>query len=705
MTPVKSGGLIGLVFGVLFLCLLTLIFITRRQLQQDRTDLSNRFSEERLRLLLDAAELVESDIQDIASDLMLAAKLTEAVSAADSPKNVLEAVLSLGKAYQCAALFDAEGRQTLFLTDPRRGGPPEEVVSPVASSLAGEVMREADTSIHISELLTLGDQWLRVFAVRLSARPENPSPGVLALVVDMQAYLAPFTQLSAEAQTHLLVLGPRGDSAPISSAVFRKITTGDRRRWTTIPSVLGEVLRRMEAAQTGDFQIDKHESERIGLGSANVTAVFTPIRLDMDQYWSAATFTSMAVLEDQEQSLLFRLATVSIPIALFLMLLSVYVFVSSRNRAILKERVRYLDEVAHLNEKARKILDSIPVGAVVLAADGRATDMNRELVIRRNRSPLNAPSDFSRIETIFGPATDVSTDGVYRLIQKAKITRTPSSLVSHKVSLFGNEGYFTIHAVPIDPPTRESDLLLVIEDLSEVKRLEARMLSTEKLAAVGVLSAGIAHEIGTPLGVVRGRAEFMLTKTAPGDASVKGLQIIVEQIDRVVRIINHLLDFARPKPVMVAPSDPALVIRKCTDFLRIEAGRRKLTLRVASADSLPRIIADPDLLEQVFINLIMNAFDACAEGGVVTVAARQTTTSILEMEISDTGCGIAPEDLQRVFDPFFSTKKRGKSTGLGLSTVSQIVRSHHAEIQLSSVQGEGTTVTVHWPVAVSQGDV
>lgn len=235
-------------------------------------------------------------------------------------------------------------------------------------------------------------------------------------------------------------------------------------------------------------------------------------------------------------------------------------------------------------------------------------------------------------------------------------------------------------------------------------RMESQLLRAEKLSTVGILAAGIAHEIGTPLGIVRARAEMLAGKLGEDNPLTPGAKVIVEQIDRISRTIRQLLDFSRTKPAAVQPVSVAVVARAVGELLRYEAQRRKAHLSVEVPDDLPFVAADADQLQQVLVNLVMNALDACSPGDRVVVRGREPESSrpgtpYVVVEVEDTGCGIPEEHRHQVFDPFFTTKKRGQGTGLGLTLAAQMVRNHGGEIDLASAPGRGTRVTLLWPVA------
>jgi signal transduction histidine kinase len=234
----------------------------------------------------------------------------------------------------------------------------------------------------------------------------------------------------------------------------------------------------------------------------------------------------------------------------------------------------------------------------------------------------------------------------------------------------------------------------------EVRHLQSQLVRAEKLATTGVLAAGLAHEVGTPLGIIRARAELLL-ETANGSSLKQGLGAIIRQIDHIATTIRKVLDFSRAQPVHPRPVDVGQAFSSVVELLDVRLGKLGIEAHVdLPAAGLPALAADPDQLQQVLVNLILNAADASEPRKAVRLVARHTPkTGFVELQVEDEGRGIAPEDMNAVFDPFFSTKKRGEGTGLGLPIAASIVRNHGGEIALASEPGRGTTVTIQWPVA------
>jgi signal transduction histidine kinase len=236
--------------------------------------------------------------------------------------------------------------------------------------------------------------------------------------------------------------------------------------------------------------------------------------------------------------------------------------------------------------------------------------------------------------------------------------------------------------------------------------LERQLQRTERLATIGTLAAGLAHEIGTPMGVIRGRAEFLLHGQPEPAMTREGLQIIISQIDRISRIVRMLLDYARERESLRVDCDVRSVIEYALGLMETEAKRRGITIRTDLGDHPVFMECDADQLQQVFINLSMNALDAMTpEGGSLEVRARLERGSgiapLAKITFEDTGPGVPPENRARVFDPFFSTKDVGKGTGMGLAVSQSIIRDHDGEIALETGPA-GTRFTISMPIASSR---
>jgi len=242
--------------------------------------------------------------------------------------------------------------------------------------------------------------------------------------------------------------------------------------------------------------------------------------------------------------------------------------------------------------------------------------------------------------------------------------------------------------------------------------LERQVRHADKLAAIGQLASKLAHEIGTPLNVISGRARVLRREFPDGDARAENLEIIRSQVDRISRDISRFLTAARPPVMRREKIDPAPIVREMAAFVEPELRKKEVRLVVSIAPDLPAVEADPDGFSQVLLNLLMNATAAVPAGGWIRVTAAAARgpqgdghgdtiggtpgAEGIELCITDSGPGIVPEILPRVFDAFFSTKQ-GEGTGLGLSICRDIIRDHRGRIAVESPPGEGATVRIWLP--------
>jgi len=235
--------------------------------------------------------------------------------------------------------------------------------------------------------------------------------------------------------------------------------------------------------------------------------------------------------------------------------------------------------------------------------------------------------------------------------------------------------------------------------------LERELQRADRLATIGTLAAGLAHEIGTPLGVIRVRAEELQQDDTISADSRGKLGVVVRQIDRIARIVRMLLDYARKKESAKTICDLRTIADRALALLAPEAARRNVRTIAELGESSLLVQCDADQLEQVFVNLITNALDSMQRtGGTLRVAAQTQSSpegwrALLAFE--DTGEGVAPEYEDRVFAPFFTTKEPGKGTGMGLAVSQSIVREHHGEINFTSGPS-GTRFVIAIPLITNQ---
>lgn len=236
----------------------------------------------------------------------------------------------------------------------------------------------------------------------------------------------------------------------------------------------------------------------------------------------------------------------------------------------------------------------------------------------------------------------------------------------------------------------------IVSDITERKRLQAQLRRTERVAELGTVASGMAHEIGTPMNVILGRAEYLMERTKEEPVR-KGLQTIVRQVERITRVMNQLLAFARRRPVEHRALDLRQTIEDNLEIFQERLAHNGITVEISFADACPSVHADADQMSQVLINLVMNAIHAMPDGGVLRLVLTADRDRV-ELTVADTGHGIPREVIAKIFDPFFTTKEFGMGTGLGLTVVKGIIEEHSGTIHVESEPWKGTTFTISLPI-------
>ncbi len=265
-----------------------------------------------------------------------------------------------------------------------------------------------------------------------------------------------------------------------------------------------------------------------------------------------------------------------------------------------------------------------------------------------------------------------------------------------EVYLEGGAGRFPARVVAVERP-EPGHLILALRDLTRQKALEKRYLESKKLAGLGRVVEGVAHEVRNPLISIGGFAR-KLARSIDREPERRYVEVIVsevERLERMVRDIEQYVQFSREHRPRFAPVDLRDVLRECLEAERAQAGSRGVAVRFDPPRDLPTIFGDRDLLGELFRGLIQNSIEAMPGGGVLEVAFQQMPNWV-QVQVKDTGVGIPPEDLEEIFDPFFTSKTSG--TGLGLAKAHLIVEDHSGTIEFESQPGKGTVCTVALPV-------
>ena len=350
--------------------------------------------------------------------------------------------------------------------------------------------------------------------------------------------------------------------------------------------------------------------------------------------------------------------------------------------AQLVEEIRHqLQEVSALEDHNRGIIESSPAGIAVLDASGRITSANHA---------------FAAITGVERP--DLTGQLVEELIPIRPLPEPGSGLLDVSFcQLDGTERYLQVSRAVYEGKNDSELSVLVVQDTTEKTALELALKEKEQLASLGMLAAGVAHEVNTPITGISSYAQFLLADTAEDDPNHAVLKKIERQTFRASQIVRNLLEFARHRRQEFGPVSLNAVLEECAQFLIEPASEGQVTFAGLPLDDLPRVEGSETELHQVFTNLMVNAIDAMAKntGGGCLSFASEVDEQRVRIHVSDTGPGIPPERLQRIFQPFFSSKLDKGGTGLGLALTYNIVRRHGGEIWAANHEdGPGCTFTV-----------
>src|ERR1700694_3156021 len=365
-----------------------------------------------------------------------------------------------------------------------------------------------------------------------------------------------------------------------------------------------------------------------------------------------------------------------------------YVAVALDNAQLYSSLEQKALEIARLKDFSENIVESLNVGVLSVDLEGIVESWN------------------TRMEELFGVKRQDAVGHQLRALLPGDLAaeiaarRDEEQITGIYKQRLHHHGKLLTLNVSITPLVSKSGerigRLLLFDDVTQRERMEEQMTQTEKLTSLGLLAAGVAHEVNTPLAVISNYIQ-MLAKQMPNDDPRHAIiDKIVKQTFRASEIVNNLLNFSRTGAAELADMDVNRVVEETLSLVAHPLRTSQIQIVKQLGDPLPAVRGSANKLQQVFLNLFLNARDAMPGGGMLEVRTAAHNGSV-EVEIADTGAGIAREHIHRIFDPFFTTKSNGRGTGLGLSVSYGIIKEHAGKIDVRSTPGKGTSFHVEFP--------
>jgi hypothetical protein len=372
-----------------------------------------------------------------------------------------------------------------------------------------------------------------------------------------------------------------------------------------------------------------------------------------------------------------------------LVTLSGYVGIAIDNSKLYASLQNKVDEYERLKEFSENIVESIHVGILAAGLEDRVESWN---------SQMEKLTGIARRDAIGQPLSRLLPGDLCLALEPSRGESGVQNI--YKYPLRDPEATVNIATAPLfSKDGARIGRLIIFDDVTDRAELERRLVQADKLSSIGLLAAGVAHEVNTPLAVISTYAQMLGRQIAGDEQKAPLVEKITRQTFRASEIVNSLLNFSRVSSTEFVPVDLNKVIRETLSLMEHQLEKAAVKVTAALDDSLPRIKGNAGKLQQVLLNLVLNARDAMEHGGTLSVSSGRTDAGV-RVVVSDTGSGIPPEHLARIFDPFFTTKGARKGTGLGLSVTYGIVREHGGDIEVDSRLGQGTRFVLTFPLGV-----
>jgi len=362
-----------------------------------------------------------------------------------------------------------------------------------------------------------------------------------------------------------------------------------------------------------------------------------------------------------------------------------------RFRTALEEEVaRKTDFLRKSEERYRLLIESADDLILTLNQSGNIISLNQ------------ATADFfkKKPEEIIGQRFDVimqwPIDTLAACLIKLSVLKR-SIVKEHLINLGGKKHWLNTKLMSLRLEGEVKEILCIAREVTQEKLLQEQLSNTEKMASLGTLAAGVAHEINNPLGIIIGFGELLLENTPKDSQAYQDIKLILKHALHCKSIVQNLLNFARPTEDLSKAIDINEVIKEVINVVRHTLEINNIPIKTKLAKSLPLARGNKKQLQQVFLNLIINAMDAMPDGGELSITTRLNKHQAIEVLFQDTGCGIKEQNLGKIFDPFFTTKPEGKGTGLGLFISYSIISKHNGRIRCESEENKGATFIIDLP--------
>jgi len=368
-----------------------------------------------------------------------------------------------------------------------------------------------------------------------------------------------------------------------------------------------------------------------------------------------------------------------------------YVAIATENARLYNSLEQKATQIERLKDFSENIVESLNIGVLTVDLEDRVESWNPQAV---------RLMEIPRAEAIGRRLADVlPADLVGELASRSHEDRVTGI---YKFLLRTGQGRQTVVNISVAPLVGKTGArigrLVLLDDITQRVRMEEQMVQTEKLTSLGLLAAGVAHEVNTPLAVISNYIQMLAKQIPAGDPKQNTIEKIVKQTFRASEIVNNLLNFSRTGAAQFEELDLNFVLEETLTLVHHPFRTAQVSVIRHFEDELPVVLGSTTRLQQVFLNLFMNARDAMPTGGMLEVRTGAHNGSV-EVEVTDTGVGIPSENLQRIFDPFFTTKSTGRGTGLGLSVSYGIIKEHAGKVEVRSTPGKGTSFRLEFPVA------